>query len=81
MVLHVCHLQINADTDEVYLYRDLAGLVRRLGSGLVRAGLSKGDVVCIFSTNVPMFAIATLAIIGAGGIMTACNPYYTKGKS
>lgn len=40
-------------------------------------GFEKGDVLAIFSPNIPEYAVAYLAAIRLGGIVTPANPLYT----
>lgn len=44
---------------------------------MVRRGLKKGDVVAMYSPNVPEYPIVFFGIILAGGVVTTCNPLYT----
>ena len=58
-------------------YAQLAGGVRRAAAGLAAHGLSKGDVLGIYSPNVPEYAVAFHAVASLGGIATTVNPLYT----
>jgi acyl-CoA synthetase (AMP-forming)/AMP-acid ligase II len=58
-------------------YKQLLELVRRLAAGLSAHGLSKGDVLGIYSPNVPEYAAAFHAAASLGGISTTVNPLYT----
>ena len=49
-------------------YGELGARVEALASWLVRAGLAPGDRAVIFAPNSPMWSIADLAIMTAGGI-------------
>jgi long-chain acyl-CoA synthetase len=49
-------------------YGELGARVEALASWLVRAGLQAGDRVVIFSHNTPMWTVADLAVLTAGGI-------------
>lgn len=52
-------------------------LVKRLIAGLRRQGLKQGETVCLHMMNSIMYPIFFLAIVGAGGRVTATNPAYT----
>lgn len=58
-------------------YQQLPDLIRRAAVGLARRGLRKGDVLAIYSPNLPEYAIAFHAVASLGGINTTVNPLYT----
>jgi acyl-CoA synthetase (AMP-forming)/AMP-acid ligase II len=58
-------------------YSQLAGLVRRVGAGLAARGFKEGDVLAIFSPNLPEFVAAFHAVCSIGGINTTVNSLYT----
>ena len=51
--------------------------MRRTAAGLAANGFSKGDVLGIYSPNVPEYAVAFHAAASLGGISTTVNPLYT----
>src|SRR5262245_9354719 len=55
-------------------YRDLARGVRHLAAGLMRSGVTKGDVVAIMAPNCPEYPVVFHAVSRAGGILTTINP-------
>ena len=56
--------------------------VKRLGYGLQRLGVMKGDVVMIYTPNHVFVPVAYLGIVGAGYAFSGANPIYTlPGKS
>ena len=67
-----------ADPSRYYSYRTARQTVRRLIAGLRKAGLQRGDAVCIHSFNSLLYPLLVLAIIGAGGLSVGTNPSYTK---
>jgi acyl-CoA synthetase (AMP-forming)/AMP-acid ligase II len=58
-------------------YAQLVGAVRRAAAGLAAHGFSKGDVLGIYSPNVPEYVVAFHAAASLGGICTTVNPLYT----
>ena len=60
-----------------YTYNQLIGGIQRVATGLQQHGLQKGDVLAIYSPNLPEYAIAFHAVSLAGGIVTTINPLYT----
>jgi acyl-coenzyme A synthetase/AMP-(fatty) acid ligase len=52
--------------------------VRRLGFGLQRLGLKRGDVVMICTPNQIFVPVAYLGTVGAGFIFSGANPAYTE---
>ncbi|KAH8714144.1 4-coumarate-CoA ligase [Ilyonectria robusta] len=57
--------------------KQLLQWVRRLGYGLERLGIQRGDVVMICSPNSIFVPVAFLGIVGAGYIFSGANPAYT----
>src|SRR5437868_14174288 len=68
---------INGLTGRVTTYGELAQLVKRVAAGLAARGLQKGDVLAIFSPNLPEYVVAFYAAIRLGGIVTTINPICT----
>ena len=58
-------------------YRELRDSVSRAATGLARRGFRKGDVLAIYSPNLPDYAVAFLAAASLGGVVTTINPLYT----
>lgn len=52
--------------------------VRRLGYGLERLGIRRGEVVMICTPNQIFVPVAYLGIVGAGCIFSGANPAYTE---
>ncbi len=55
----------------------VAGGARRVATGFARRGLGKGDVVAIYSPNLPEYALAFHGPAMVGGVVTTVNPLYT----
>jgi acyl-CoA synthetase (AMP-forming)/AMP-acid ligase II len=68
---------IDGPTGRTITYAELATRVRRLAIGLARREFGKGDVLAIYSPNVPEYAIAVHGAIAAGGTVTTVNPLAT----
>lgn len=51
--------------------------VKRLGHGLERLGIEKGEVVMLCSPNSIFVPAAFLGIVGAGYVFSGANPTYT----
>jgi len=68
---------VDGPTGRTYTYGQWAALVRRAAAGLARHGFKPGDVLAIYSPNLPEYAIAFHAVALAGGINTTVNPLYT----
>lgn len=56
-----------------YSYGQFAARVSRLASGLVSAGLEKGDRVAFMCPNIPPLLEAHYAVPAAGGVLVAIN--------
>lgn len=76
-------LWIAAENPQHYLsQKDALSWVKRLGFGLEKAGIKKGEVVMIFTPNHIYVPPTYLGIVGAGYSFSAANPIYTvPGKS
>lgn len=68
---------IDGPTGRQLTYGQLVSAVRRTAAGLAARGFGKGDVLAIYSPNVPEYAIAFFGVATAGGINTTVNPLYT----
>jgi acyl-CoA synthetase (AMP-forming)/AMP-acid ligase II len=68
---------IDGPTGRTLTYRQLADAVRRAAAGLARLGFRKGDVLAIYSPNLPEYAVVFQAVAMLGGINTTANPLYT----
>lgn len=58
-------------------YGQLSDAIRRIAGGLAARGFNKGDVLAIFSPNVPEYAVVFHGVTLAGGTVTTINPTYT----
>ena len=58
-------------------YRQLAAGVERVAAGLAARGFAAGDVLALYSPNLPEYALAAYGAMAAGGIVTGANPMLT----
>jgi len=68
---------IDGMTGRALSYKQLADDIRRAAGGLSRYGLRKGDVLAIYSPNLPEYAVAFHAVTVLGGITTTVSPLHT----
>jgi acyl-CoA synthetase (AMP-forming)/AMP-acid ligase II len=68
---------IDGPTGRTLTYKQIVQGTRLVASNLVRHGLSKGEVVAIYSPNIPEYALAFFGVSMAGGVNTTINPLYT----
>ncbi|MEN3002089.1 MAG: 4-coumarate--CoA ligase family protein [Armatimonadota bacterium] len=68
---------IDGLTGRTLSYAQLWQGVQRVAGNLVKRGLQKGEVVGIYSPNLPEYALAFHGVALAGGIVTTANPLYT----
>ncbi len=68
---------IDGPSGRTITFAELAQGVKSLAAGLAAKGLKKGDVVGIFSPNLPEYALAFHGIATAGGVVTTVNPTST----
>ena len=71
---------IDGPTGRTLTYGQLAEGVRRVATGLARRGFRKGDVLAIYSPNVPEYEVLFNAVALLGGVNTTANPLYTAGE-
>jgi acyl-CoA synthetase (AMP-forming)/AMP-acid ligase II len=58
-------------------YAQLRAAVRAAAAGLARRGFAKGDVLALYSPNLPEYVVAFHAVASLGGVVTPVNPLYT----
>ena len=68
---------IDGPSDRTITYAQLGGAIRLVASGLAKRDFGKGDVLAIYSPNIPEYAVAFHAVSLLGGIVTTVNPLYT----
>jgi acyl-CoA synthetase (AMP-forming)/AMP-acid ligase II len=68
---------VDGPSGRTLTYAQLVGSVRRVAAGLAAHGFAKGDVLGIYSPNLPEYAVAFHAAASLGGIVTTVNPLYT----
>jgi acyl-CoA synthetase (AMP-forming)/AMP-acid ligase II len=68
---------IDGPSGRVLTYAQLVGAVRGAAAGLARRGFVKGDVLALYSPNLPEYVVAFHAVATLGGIVTPVNPQYT----
>jgi acyl-CoA synthetase (AMP-forming)/AMP-acid ligase II len=68
---------VDAVTGRTITYGQLVEQVRRLAAGLAARGIRQGDVVAIWSPNVPEYAVVFHAVSRLGAVISTANPSYT----
>lgn len=68
---------IEGPSGRTLTYGALAAQVRRAAAGLARRGFRKGDVLALYSPNLPEFAVAFYSAAVLGGTVTTVNPLLT----
>lgn len=68
---------VDGPTGRTLTYRQLKAGTDRVAAGLAARGLRKGEVVAIYSPNLPEYALAFFGTVRAGGVVTTVNPLYT----
>jgi fatty-acyl-CoA synthase len=67
---------IYSDRDLKYSYRELNSRVDRLAKGMLALGISKGDHVGIWATNVPDWLVVFYATARIGAVLLTVNTSY-----
>ena len=68
---------IDAPSGRTITYGQLGTLVGRAAAGLAARGFGQGDVLALYSPNLPEYAVAVHAALSLGGVVTTANPLYT----
>ncbi len=68
---------IDGASGRTLTYRTLRVSIERVAAGLHAYGLRPGEVVALYSPNVPEYAVVFLAVSMNGAINTTINPTYT----
>jgi acyl-CoA synthetase (AMP-forming)/AMP-acid ligase II len=68
---------VDAADGRTIRYGELASAARSTAAGLAARGFGPGDVLALYSPNLPEFVVAVLGAAMAGGVTTTANPLYT----
>ena len=68
---------IDGTSGRALTYAALANGAQRAAAGLYARGFRRGDVLAVYSPNLPEYALAVHATASLGGVITAANPLYT----
>ncbi|MFN2413893.1 MAG: 4-coumarate--CoA ligase family protein [Pyrinomonadaceae bacterium] len=68
---------IDGVSGRVMTYAQLHAAVRAAAAGLAGRGVRKGDVLALYSPNLPEYVVAFHAVASLGGVVTTVNPLYT----
>jgi acyl-CoA synthetase (AMP-forming)/AMP-acid ligase II len=71
---------IDGPTGRTYTYSQLPDYISRLAAGFAHHGLRKGDVLAIFSPNLPEYALAFHAAATLGVATTMVPPLFTDAE-
>ena len=72
---------IEGPSGRILTYGQLADGVRRAATALARLGFRRGDVLAIYSPNIPEYAVCFNAVASLGGASTTINPLYTADEA
>jgi acyl-CoA synthetase (AMP-forming)/AMP-acid ligase II len=68
---------VDAASGRSISYARLVGGVERVAAGLAARGFGEGDVLALYSPNLPEYALAAYGAMAAGGAVTGANPLLT----
>src|SRR5216117_3399535 len=71
---------IDGPSGRTLTYGQLSDGIRRVATALHQRGFRKGDVLAVYSPNLPEYAVVFNAVASLGGITTTVNPLYTAGE-
>ena len=69
---------VDGMTGREFSYNELDEMTAKFSSGLKRLGFQEGDVLAIVSPNSPHYPVVMFGTLAMGGIVSTCNPTYTK---
>ena len=72
---------IDGPTDRTLTYAQLREAVTRTAAGLAVRRFAKGDVVAIYSPNIPEYAVAFFGVATAGGVSVRRSTLLTRRRS
>ncbi|MFI5246490.1 MAG: AMP-binding protein, partial [Gemmatimonadales bacterium] len=67
---------IDGPSGRALTYGGLVTLIGRCRAALKARGFTRGDVLCLYSPNVPEYAAVFFAVAELGGVNTTANPGY-----
>ncbi len=67
---------IDGPSGRAVTYRELGSLIGHFRAALTQRGFGRGDVLCLYSPNVPEYAAVFFAVAELGGVNTTANPMY-----
>ena len=68
---------IDGPSGRTLTYARLRSMARAAAAGLAARGFGRGDVLAVYSPNLPEYAAAFFGVSAAGGVVTTMNPLYT----
>jgi acyl-CoA synthetase (AMP-forming)/AMP-acid ligase II len=68
---------VDGPTGRTLTYRQLAAGVERVAAGLAARGFGHGDVLGLYSPNLPEYPLAAYGAMAAGGAVTTASPLLT----
>ena len=68
---------IDGPSGRILTFKALGGAIQKAAKGLADKGMKKGEVLAIYSPNLPEYAVAFHGVSVAGGVSTTINPLYT----
>ena len=71
---------IDGPSGRTLTYAQLHRAALATAAGLAARGFRKGDVLAIYSPNLPEYAVAFFGVAAAGGTVTTINPLYTPAE-
>jgi len=68
---------VDATSGRTLSYRQLGDGIERVSAGLAARGFARGNVLALYSPNLPEYALAAYGAMAAGGAITGANPLLT----
>ncbi len=64
--------------DLILTYREVVSMINCIANGLHELGLSKGDRICLLTTNRPEYTLTFMAAASIGLVVSPMNPAYKE---
>src|SRR5690242_13006642 len=75
-VVYSCHPEYEGSHELRWTYRQYRERVNEVARGLIALGLSKGDHIAVWTTNLPEWALLEMAAAKAGLVLVTVNLAY-----
>lgn len=80
LLSYVYFIQLDAQTEKMYTYRQVIDRIQKLAAGLKNIGVRQGDVLCALTFNTIEYPIIWYATTLIGATFQTASPLYADGR-